>query len=232
MRSVNPIITKNMNRLFRKHKIGAFTLIELLVVIAIIAILASMLLPALAKAKAKAVRIKCTNNLKQVRLSFRLFSTDNGDRYPMGVSTNDGGSSEFNSTPAATYYHFGVMSNELTTPKIVLCPADSGGNRKEATNFFMITGKGDFINNKRISYFVGVDADETKPSMLLSGDRNIDDSAGGLYGKAGGVFVTSWTRWRRWCECRAVQPPEERSSMWAALKRSALRAWLNWLSRF
>jgi prepilin-type processing-associated H-X9-DG protein len=151
-----------MNSTLRHFSRQGFTLVGLLVIIAVIAILAAMLLPALASAKRKAQRINCVNNLKQDGIAFRLWEGDNGDKYPMAVSTNKGGTMEY-AEDGNAFRHFQVMSNELSTPKILVCPAD---DRTPAASFAR-------LKNQNVSYFVGLDATEVRPPMLLTGDRNV-----------------------------------------------------------
>ena len=151
-----------MKSISRRFTQSAFTLVALLVIVAVLAILAAMLLPALAKAKTKSTSINCVNNLKQCGLAFRIWEGDNGDKLPMDVPLAKGGTKEFD-TGADTFRHFQVMSNELSTPKILICPADT---RTVADNFAR-------LKNQNVSYFVGLEANDIYPERFLDGDRNI-----------------------------------------------------------
>ena len=145
------------------------TLVELLVVMVGVGFLMLVMvdLPA-PKAKTRALRIQCVNNLKQTGLAFRIWEEDHGTtKYPMAVSETNGGTMEFD-TGINAFRHFQVMSNELSTPRILNCPSDT--RYDVATNW-------NIFGNSNISYFVGVDATETNVQMILSGDRNITNGA-------------------------------------------------------
>jgi prepilin-type N-terminal cleavage/methylation domain-containing protein len=187
-------IMKTMNIGIKCENRRGFTLVELLVVIATIAILAVLLLPALAQTNRRSLRIQCINNLKQIGLSFRVWGDDHGDKYPMAVSTANGGALENVSSlatcttalPPAGYsltQVFCVMSNDLNTPKILYCPTDisKATQPSDALGSYTISGSTicrvatNWIGFRpgNLSYFVEGDAQDRYPKMILTGDRNI-----------------------------------------------------------
>ena len=136
---------------------SAFSRIELLVIVAVVVLLGGVLFPKFIQAKRKAKQISCVSNLKIIGLAFRIWGGDHGERFPMALSVTNGGALEVSNQ---VWRSFQILSNELTVPLLLACPTDV---RRPATNFSSLA-------NSNISYFIGLDADESMPELLLAGD--------------------------------------------------------------
>ena len=149
----------------------AFTLLELLIVIAIIMVLAALLLPAVQRGLLKGRQTQCLNNLRQIGIGFQSWAQEHGDRYPMQLTYRNGGSLEANRLnlrgfPEISFAarHFQVLSNELSSSKILVCPADK--NRTVARSFAQ-------LGSTNFSYWVNSKATFGNSSQMLSGDWNV-----------------------------------------------------------
>ena len=161
---------------------------DLLVVVSITAVvllLGLIFLTQQPRNREKAARIACVGNLKQIGLSFRIWANDCGDSYPTRISIDLGGAQEAVVT-GGVWKVFQILSNELSVPKLTTCPAD---DRLAVVDW-------QSLSNTNISYFIGLDAQETRPDMLLSGDRNLAVDGKLLSGVValGTNSAVTWTR--------------------------------------
>jgi len=164
----------------------AITQVDLLTAIAVLIVLASMFGWWLINVRDHDRRQDCIDNLKQINISLRIWEGGN-IAYPMIVSVTNGGAMELVATGNVAAC-FQVMSKELSTPKILVCPSDQ--ERIPATNF-----QNDF-NNSHISYFINPDADESYPQEIMDGDDNLATT--GVAVKSGMLVLSpgasvSWT---------------------------------------
>jgi hypothetical protein len=157
-----------------KQRNLALTKIEVVVIIAVLAVLAAAFLPALTRPKKHRSRLNCVNCLHEIGTAYHVWAGDHEDKFPFQIPNANGGTMELAAT-GDTVTTFQIMSNELSTPEILLCPADT--DRAYATNF------ASSFTAKNISYFIGLDADQSKPQMFLSGDDNF--AIGGVPVKSG-----------------------------------------------
>lgn len=154
-----------MKTALSKKSFAGLTIVEVLMILAVIFVLALLLLPAHPHRRAKQQRIACVNNLKQIGLALRMWSSDSEAKFPWSVSaSNDSRNTVEFVEPGQTWRHFQAISNELSLPKVLRCPSDTR-QRAERWN--------EFNSDMRLSYFVGLEADEARLQTILSGDRNL-----------------------------------------------------------
>src|ERR1041384_3518448 len=151
-----------MKRMLSIKRDRAFPVADLVIVLATAFLLVMVLPQLMHQPRRRSSRIHCMSNLKQIGVAMRLYASDNDGNYPAKGETK--GSTNW----GETYLHFKVAGNELSSPRVLICPDDK--TRISAVDF----SPTNFVGNSNVSYFVALDADATNPNLLLTGDRHLD----------------------------------------------------------
>ena len=178
----------------RKYDCAAYTRGDLLAVLGAVGLLGTIGLSGLASSAVRSDSAVCGNNLRQVGRAFNMWTSDHGGENPWWVSYIDGGSYVRPGTPvppmidvpgagplpsalhANAWFQFAFISQELTTPAVLVCPTDRTKTR--AQEFSNNSGRGYFavaFQNNATSYFIGAHSISLFPSAMLSGDRSLKE---------------------------------------------------------
>jgi hypothetical protein len=152
----------------------AFTRLELMVVLSILGLLAAVSAPALAVSANRSARVACLNNLRLIGRAFQMWAGDFDGENPWRVPQSAGGTRGHPLAPFV-WWQFSFISNQLVTPRILVCASDDARVKAMAKNWSL--GPGGLLNsanrNNSLSYPLGVHTSANVPQAILSGDRNL-----------------------------------------------------------
>ena len=153
----------------------AFTRIDLAVLIVMVCVLASLANPFLSQSRVRSDVLLCQGNLAQIGRAYQLWGNDHEDQHPALVNPGDGG---LRGSPEAgnIYIQFAWLSNQLASPKVLVCPADTNTVRRAFD--FSSNPDGGLMHqgyrNNAVSYMTSLHAWSSASRAFVSGDRNVE----------------------------------------------------------
>jgi hypothetical protein len=171
----SPLLTPKsvlLSRASMRQNFRAFGRVELFATIASLALLGSVVLPALASTKARSQSAQCLNNLRLMGRAVQIWGGDHYDEPPWRTLISEGGTlpgAGDPTKPGVAWYEYAFMSNELVTPRILGCPADQGVII--STDFVQYVSAP--FRQFATSYILNLHSSTEFPTALLFGDRNL-----------------------------------------------------------
>jgi hypothetical protein len=173
-------------RLDSANHVRAFTRLDVAALLGALTVLLVSVLPVIATDRSRSSRIHCANNLRQLWMALQLWGGEHGDQLLWNASMTDGGT-RLHPLSANAWLHYAYLSNELASPKILLCPSDTGTPARDFSGHPESGYLHSNFRNRATSYFLNAHPNGVVLGTpffygndVLLGDRNIpvDGSTG------------------------------------------------------